>query len=108
MNQVNIISTKTKLIDRYNTIISQGGSIEFVKLESADILLLSYLSNEKDIKILLKQLITNSNDIIFYNKKIGDFANAVTFGMKAGSKWNGINEVNGGILLVSKLGKFIY
>ena len=123
MNQINAISTRTKLIDRHNTIISQGGSIEFVKVESstfssnlrlidtnlanilADILLLSYSLNEKDINVLLGHLITNPQDNIFYNKKIGDFANAVTFGMRAGSPWNSQNEVTGGILLVSKTGE---
>ena len=36
---------------------------------------------------------------------MGDFANAVTFGMRASEKWNGINEVNGGIILVTNTGK---
>ena len=41
----------------------------------------------------------NEDEIKFYKKKIGDFANAVTFGMRAGEKWGGTNEVNGGIYL---------
>lgn len=44
----------------------------------------------------------------FYTKKIGDFANAVTFGMRAGESWNGINEVNGGIFLVRRTGDILF
>lgn len=44
----------------------------------------------------------NQDEINFYKKKIQDFANSVTFGMRVGEKWNGKNEVNGGIILVTK------
>jgi hypothetical protein len=36
---------------------------------------------------------------------MSDFASAVTFGMRAGEIWNGRNEVNGGIIIVTKAGE---
>ena len=68
-------------------------------------LLLSYKKNEKDIKKLLNIVSSNADENLFYRKKMSDFANAVTFGMRAGNKWNGVNEVNGGIILVTEKGE---
>ena len=70
----------------------------------AKILYLSYKKNEKNIKNLIKLISKNQDEYNFYKKKISDFTNAVTFGMRAGEKWNGKNEVNGGIILVTKNG----
>jgi hypothetical protein len=118
MNEVNSVNSKNKLLDRYNKLIQNNAGITFSKVQSSvfdfnlrlidsnlskilsEILLLSYSSNQKDIKLLLSNIATNSDEEFFYKKKLGDFANSVTFGMRAGSKWNTINEVNGGILLV--------
>jgi hypothetical protein len=36
---------------------------------------------------------------------MSDFASAVTFGMRAGEIWNGTNEVNGGIIIITKAGE---
>jgi len=123
MNQNNLINTRTKLLDRCNLLLNNNAKINFVKVQSdifdynlklidsnldkilADILLLSYQNNEKDIKKLLNLISSNNDEYIFHKKKISDFANAVTFGMRAGEKWNGINEVNGGIILVTKTGE---
>ena len=68
-------------------------------------LILSYEKNEKDIQKLLALIIDDEVSETYYKKKIGDFANAVTFGMRASENWNGVNEVNGGILLVTKKGE---
>lgn len=123
MNQSNAISTRTKLLDRCNLLNSNNVRISFVKVESdtfdynlkmidsnlnnilANILYLSYERNEKDINNLINLISNNEDEYNFYKKKIGDFANSVTFGMRAGEKWNGKNEVNGGIILVTKTGE---
>ena len=68
-------------------------------------LILSYEKNTKDIKLLLSSIIQDESSEMYYKKKIGDFANAVTFGMRAGETWNGTNEVNGGIIIVTKTGE---
>ncbi len=123
MYQSNAISTHKKLLDKYNFLKNNKASINFVNTESevfknnlklidskldeilAKILLISYDNNNKDINELLSIISVNDYEHMFYKKKIGDFANAVTFGMRAGEIWNGINEVNGGILLVTKTGE---
>lgn len=123
MNQSNSINTRTKLLDRCNLLKNNNARISFVKVESdtfdynlkmidsnlnnilANILYLSYEKNEKDISNLMNLISNNTDEYNFYKKKIGDFANSVTFGMRAGEKWNGKNEVNGGIILVTKTGE---
>lgn len=123
MEENNSIVTKTKLLDRCLFLEKNGAQISFINTESeafgynlslidsnlhkilADMLLLSYQKNEKDIKKLLNIVSNNADDNLFYRKKMSDFANAVTFGMRAGKKWNGINEVNGGIILVTEKGE---
>ncbi len=123
MSQCNAIQGSKKLLDRCQFLNSCGGVINFNKVESdtfeynlrlvdsnldkflAHMLYISYEKNTKDIKELISLIAKNEDENIFYKKKIGDFANAVTFGMRASEKWNGINEVNGGIILVTKLGE---
>jgi hypothetical protein len=122
MDKNNAITTQTKLLDRSKFLNGNGAKINFISTESeafgynlslidsnlhkilASMLLLSYNENEKDIKKLLDIVSKNKDDKLFYKKKMSDFANAVTFGMRAGKKWNGINEVNGGIILVTEKG----
>lgn len=123
MERNNSIITKTKLLDRCVFLEKNGAQISFLNTESeafgynlslidsnlhkilADMLLLSYQKNEKDIKKLLNIVSDNADDNLFYRKKMSDFANAVTFGMRAGKKWDGTNEVNGGIILVTEKGE---
>jgi len=123
MNQSNNITTSKKLLDRCNYLKSKGAIFSFIQTESstfernlklidskldeilAQMLLLSYEHNQKDIKELISLISQTPDENIFYKKKLGDFANAVTFGMRAGEAWNGSNEVNGGIILVTKTGE---
>jgi DNA (cytosine-5)-methyltransferase 1 len=123
MRQSNEISTRTKLIDKCNFLKSKGAVFNFIKTESsvfgnnlklidsnldeilAKMLILSYEENEKDIKVLLLSIISDATSETYYKKKIGDFANAVTFGMRASETWDGTNEVNGGIIIVTKMGE---
>jgi len=123
MNQNNAIDSRKKLLDKCSFLNSFGANINFVKVESsafdynlkmidsklneilAHILYLSYQNNEKDIQKLILAIANNENDFNFYKKKIGDFTNAVTFGMRASEIWNGLNEVNGGIIIVTKTGE---
>ena len=123
MNENNSIKSRKKLLERCEFLNKHGVTVEFVKVESstfdynlklidsnldkilAQMLYLSYSKNEKDIQKLITLISNNQDDDNFYKKKMGDFANAVTFGMRAGEKWNGVNEVNGGIILVTKKGE---
>ena len=123
MNENNAIKSRKKLLERCEFLNKHEVSVEFIKVESstfdynlklidsnldkilAQMLYLSYSKNEKDIQELITLISSNQDDDNFYKKKLGDFANAVTFGMRAGEKWNGVNEVNGGIILVTKKGE---
>jgi len=123
MAKNNKISTRKKLIDRCNFLKSSGAVFHFVETEShifknnlklidskldeilAKMLILSYEENKKDIKLLLSSIISDDISEIYYKKKIADFANAVTFGMRASEAWDGVNEVNGGIIIVTKTGE---
>jgi len=123
MNENNSIKSRKKLLERCEFLNKHGVTVEFVKVESstfdynlklidsnldkilAQMLYLSYSKNEKDIQKLITLISNNQDDDNFYKKKMGDFANAVTFGMRASEKWNGVNEVNGGIILVTKIGE---
>ncbi|QOG11804.1 HpaII family restriction endonuclease [Arcobacter sp. FWKO B] len=123
MNQSNNITTSKKLLDRCNFLKSKGAIFSFIQTESfifernlklidskldeilAQMLILSYEHNQKDIKELISLISKSPDENIFYKKKLGDFANAVTFGLRAGETWNGSNEVNGGIILVTKTGE---
>ncbi len=118
----NSIKTKKKLLDRYNFLNESGAKITFVGTESkifeynislvdsnlntilSEMLLLSYQKNEKDIKKLLDIISNDKDENLFYRKKLSDFVNAATFGMRASKKWNGTNEVNGGMILVTNKG----
>jgi len=123
MQKNNAIKGRKKLLDKYNFLKSNGAEFKFIKTQSqifynnlklidsnldnilAQMLLLSYSENQKDIQKLLALIITDKTSETYYKKKIGDFANAVTFGMRAGESWNGTNEVNGGIIIVTKSGE---
>lgn len=123
MNENNAINSRKKLLDRCSFLTKSGANIEFIKVERdifdynlkmidsnldkilGNMLYLSYTKNEKDIQKLISDIAQNDDECNFYKKKMADFTNAVTFGMMAGKKWNGLNEVNGGIILVSKQGE---
>jgi len=123
MNKSNSIKSRKKLLEKCAFLVEKGAVFDFVKTESnvfennlklidskldeilAQMLLLSYKKNEKDIQKLLSFIIEDTTSEIFYKKKMGDFANAVTFGMRASEEWDGTNEVNGGIIIVTKKGE---
>jgi len=123
MQQSNAIKSRKKLLERCAFLTQKGARFSFSHIQSdtfahnlklidsdldkilANMLLLSYQKNQKGIEELIALSVQNKNEHLFYKKKIGDFANAITFGMRASELWNGDNEVNGGIILVSNSGK---
>jgi len=123
MYETNAIKGRKKLLERCQFLEDKKAKIKFIKVESnafeynlkmvdsklneilANMLYLSYHQNEKDIKRLIELSVESQDEYDFYKKKIGDFTNAVTFGMRASEKWSGKNEVNGGIILVNKEGE---
>ncbi len=131
MEKINKIATKkkseegfsSKLLDSCKELKSNNAKFNFIKTESdifsnnlklidskldeilSQMLILSYEKNEKDIKNLLSLIITDETSKIYFNKKMCDFASSSSFGMFPSKKWNGKNEVNGGIIIVTKTGE---
>lgn len=121
---VNGINTKTKLLDRVAFILKNGGRIKFEKvcdetldynlrlIDSnmpkylANVLLQSYATGEKD----LKELFLKSNlfeDERFALKKLEDLLEGISFGFFPSKKWDGLNQVNGGLVIVKNNGNVI-
>ena len=125
MLEVNSIETRTKLLDRIKKIKSYGNtsivfdsvvseSLEY-NLKMIDSLLPQYLGNtllysyehdNKNLKQIFK-LANNKLDDNFANKKLGDFLNGISFGFVPGQKWNGVNSVNGGLIVVKNNGDVV-
>lgn len=125
MNEVNIIDTRTKLLDRIKKIKSYPNvKISFDKVVSdtfeqnlkmvdtrlpeflGNALLYSYEHDNKNLKEIfgLANPILNSKLV---NKKLGDFLNGISFGFVPGKKWNGLNSVNGGLIVVKEDGDVV-
>lgn len=124
ISKINNIKSRTKLIDRLHMIKSLGGQIKFRKMECenfdynlrlidsnmpkylGDVLLDSYEYENKNLKdLFLKN--SNFSDNNFALKKLGDFLEAISFGFFPSVKWNGENNVNGGLIVVKKDGKVV-
>lgn len=124
IEEINSINTSTKLLDRINFIVRHGGTIEFEKVcdESMDynlkmidskmptylanVLLQSYITGNKDLLTLFK----NSNqfaDETFAVKKLGDLLEGISFGFFPSKKWDGVKQVNGGLVIVKKSGNIV-
>ncbi len=123
MGACNSLDGEEKLLDICKFLASKGAKIKFQKVEStifknnlqlidsnldkflAEILYASYQMNQKNLKELICLLSKSKNKYNFYKKKITDLANAAAFGMYPSKTWNGTNDVNGGIILVTKTGE---
>lgn len=124
IDQINNIETRTKLVDRYNMIKALGGKIKFSKMECnnfdynlrlidsnmpkylGEVLLNSYAFENKNLKDLFLKY-NEFTDETFALKKLGDFLEAISFGFFPSVKWNGVNDVNGGLIVVKKDGKVV-
>jgi len=121
IDEINNIRTRTKLLDRINKIKSLGGKIEYHSLPSetfeynlkmvdshmpeylGNALLYSYQKNNKN----LREIFINSNQFSDNNmamKKLGDLIKAISFGFIPGTRWDGINSVTGGLVVIKDNG----
>lgn len=118
INKINSINTKSKIKDRISKLINCGATIKFHSVESevfnnnlefidmlmpkalGEILLLSYTTGVKDLKLLFESssIYKKSN---LRTKKLEDFLLAISLGMFPSKKWDGIYSANGGIIVVS-------
>lgn len=124
LEKINSIKTRTKLLDRIKMINELGGKIRFVEVVSKSLdynlkmidsnlseyignaLLYSYTMNNKD----LQETFIKSNTFIDKElglKKLGDFLRGISFGFVPSTKWDGVNSVNGGLIIVKSSGKVV-
>ena len=121
---INEINTSKKLKDRIQKIYDLGGEISFSSISSnnfnynlqlidssmptylAKTLLNSYSKDSKN----LKKLFIEANDFPdneFAIRKLGDLLCGISFGFFPSKQWNGINEVNGGLIIVKRDGNVV-
>ncbi len=118
IEEINSILTSTKLLDRICRIKELGGLIKFCSVESeifkknletidmllpnalAEVLLLSYTENTKDLKKLF-EITRVYNDKDLAKKNLTDFLLAISLGMFPSVRWNGSYKANGGLIIVA-------
>lgn len=125
MIEVNNIETRTKLLDRiqkiksysntkivFDSVVSENLEYNLKMIDSllpqylGNTLLYSYEYDNKNLKQIFK-LANNDLEEEFANKKLGDFLNGISFGFVPGSRWNGVNSVNGGLIVVKNNGEVV-
>lgn len=132
--QINIINkittnkdktkSRTKLRDGLKQLYEFGGKVKYVDTESDSFkynlemidsnmpmylgkVLLNFYNN---VSGSLKGLFLSTNDFKdedFAVKKLSDFLKGISFGFFPNKKWNGINEVNGGLIIVKSDGNVV-
>lgn len=126
IDSINAIDTRTKILDRIQAIKNLGGTIKFSKTANevfgmnlmlvdsmmedivAEMLLYSYENNVVDCEALMKHL-DSANPLGFprpgfYTYKFKKLLSAIALGMKPSAMWDGIDEANGGYIIVSSNG----
>lgn len=129
MAEINAIDSKNKIIDRMARIKALGGRIEFydvfhpgfkrnlVMIDSmmpkivAEMLLYYY---QEDVRVCSKlvDMLGERDPIgfgenIIYSYKIKKFLCSCALGMKPAKKWDGIDEANGGYIIVKADGEIL-
>lgn len=129
MLEINAIETRNKIIDRIAKIKEYGGVITFdrvshdgfkrnlVMIDSlmpalmGNLLLYYYDSDVKDCKslvdILGKKDPLGFGETVMYSFKIKKFLCACALGMKPAKRWDGVDEANGGYIIVKADGEIL-
>lgn len=126
MAEINSIDTNTKIKDRIQAILNLGGSFEYhdvkhkgfkrnlIMIDSSmpeivgNLLLIYYLTDVKDCNSLIDLLYEKDpldfNDREIYEYKIKKLLCSCALGMKPAKQWNGLDEANGGYIIVKSDG----
>lgn len=125
IEEINSISTKTKVRDRYNAIINKGASLAFERVANEEFranlmfldsdlqqviasILLAQLKENKSMLKDLTSIIGSTNPLhypteraeSFYQYKLKNLLTSVALGMMPSKPWNGKYDANGGYLIV--------
>lgn len=129
IEQINLISSSSKIMDRISSIVSKGGKLKFVKTESStfgnnlvlidsalpsilsQMLYTFFTSKTTTTNELLDQITASnpldfdlSSDHPFYSYKIKRFLTDVALGMMPSKVWTGELDATGGYLVVKEDG----
>ena len=128
MNRINLINSRSKIIDRINAINSIG-SISFDRCNNevfdenlqlidsrmpefiGKMLLISYSTGVSScldvLKIMAENDVMNYRRNHFYNYKFKQLLTSVALGMVPSKEWSGHDEANGGYIIVTRDGDVI-
>ena len=126
---INSINTRTKIKDRINAIHTYGGTIEYVDMEHsgfkrnlimvdssmpqiiASMLLYYYDEDIKECSELVKLAGQRDplryGDALMYEYKFKKFLCSCALGMKPAKVWDGLDEANGGYIIVKSDGEIL-
>lgn len=126
---INSIETRTKIKDRINAIHEQGGSLEYVNMEHVgfkrnlimvdssmpqiigNMLLYFYDEDIKDcdklVKLVGQRDPLDYGDAMMYEYKFKKFLCSCALGMKPAKTWDGLDEANGGYIIVKADGEIL-
>lgn len=132
IEEINKISTRSKLKDRYNKLLEKKVIFKDIKIENnifeknlryidgdmpklvCNIINYSYKYDTKDIKEIVRLLneynpleIDTENYKEFYEHKVAKFIKAIIFGMMPSKLWNGEDSVTGGIIVAKEDGVIV-
>lgn len=129
MNEINEIDTKNKIIDKMAKLKEYGATIEFCDLYNdgfkrnlimidsmmpqlvANMLLYYYQDDTRSCVELVKHLGERDplgfGEEVIYEYKIKKFLCSCALGMKPAKKWDGIDEANGGYIIVKSNGEIL-
>lgn len=127
--EINRINTANKIKDRMRKIREYGGKLTFCKMNHqgfqrnlimidsnmpqmiGEMLLYFYNEDIKECKRLVKILGERDplgyGDIIIYEYKLKQFLCSCALGMKPAKEWNGLDEANGGYIIVKADGEIL-
>ena len=124
INNITTSDSRTKLRDGLKKIYDLGGKIKYIdipnenfkyNLEMIDSNMPMYLGKAllnfyNNVSGDLKELFLSTNefkDEDFAIKKLSDFLKGISFGFFPNKKWDGINDVNGGLIVVKSDGNVV-
>lgn len=132
INQINLISSKSKIMDRVSKIQVKGGSFEFLKIDRqifannlilidsllpqilSQIVLDFYTSNDSHLVDLVNTISRKNplnfdiqNNHKFYDYKIKRFLTDIALGMMPSLVWDGKYDATGGYLIVKEDGEVL-
>ncbi len=132
VQEINNISTKSKIKDRVNKIFSLGGRLEFSGIENptfksnlqlidsnlpfilSELLTLFFRGEGRTLLELIQKIIddnpcdfVNPNEQPFYEYKIKKLLLDIALGMTPTKTWTGIYDATGGYIIVKKSGEIL-